>query len=97
MRAMGADFVTLDEKADAAEIAKITKAGTGYIDVATASADKVALYLFKFLRINKYPILPNKLDLIQSFRIIPDPFKEPSIVFYFKTKRRNEKWFWDFL
>lgn len=43
MRAMGADFVTLDEKADAAEIAKITKAGTGYIDVATASADKVAL------------------------------------------------------
>ena len=43
MRAMGADFVTLDEKVDAAEIAKITKAGTGYIDVATASADKVAL------------------------------------------------------
>ncbi len=43
MRALGADFVTLDETVDAAEIAKITKAGTGYIDVATASADKVAL------------------------------------------------------
>ena len=42
MRAMGADFETLDEKADAAEIAKITKAATGYIDVATASAADVA-------------------------------------------------------
>ena len=42
MRAMGADFETLDEKADAAEIAKITKTSTGYIDVATASAADVA-------------------------------------------------------
>ncbi len=42
MRAMGADFITLDETADAAEIANIKK-DADYIDVATASADKVAL------------------------------------------------------
>ena len=42
MRMMGADFITLDDTADAAEIATAKK-DADYIDVATASADKVAL------------------------------------------------------
>lgn len=42
MRAMGADFITLDDTADAKEIAN-AKADPDYIDVTKASADKVAL------------------------------------------------------
>lgn len=42
MRLMGADFITLDDVADKAEIDK-AKADADYIDVAKASADKVAL------------------------------------------------------